>query len=332
MERPIHGGDVWLEGREHMLDFSVSINPLGMPKEVQEAAMEGVRLSGRYPDIGSRALTGDIAERYGLPKENILVGNGAAELIDAACRAIRPGHIMTEAPTFTEYERAANAKWTDRIDEADLVCICNPNNPTGKLCRKEALLAMMEECGKRGIFMMVDESFLPFSEESEANSLLDQVENAPFLIVIRSFTKIYAMPGLRLGWAAVGNGDLRGKICASLQPWNVSVPAQLAGRAALRLPDFENQTRRFVKEERTRMMTAVSARPEYRIWGPSDANFFLFEGPEGLECALRHQDILIRQCADMRGLTSHHYRVAVRRSPDNDRLMRELGALNCSEL
>lgn len=322
MTYALHGGDIY--SHKVNLDFSVSVNPLGMPDEVREAAIEGVRMSEHYPDIISRDLIRSISSRFGVLAASVLVGNGSDELIYAFCRAIRPLRIMTDTPTFTEYERAAACPWTPYADEANLICLCNPNNPTGTLRSKEELMAITESAWKRGTFVLIDESFLPFTNFEEETTMLKETEHYPNLIVLRSFTKLYAMPGLRLGWAAIGSTHVREKMSQLLQPWNVSIPAQKAGQAALALKDYENRTRAFLAKERPCLFDALSALPMITKVCRTEANYIYFAGPKDLDSALLKQGILIRSCRDMRGADSMSYRAAIRTHADNSTLISAL--------
>lgn len=320
-----HGGDIYSQKID--LDFSVSINPLGMPREVREAALEGVRLSEHYPDLICRRLVRSLAEKYQLLGASILVGSGAVELIDAFCRTVHPMTVMTDAPTFTEYERASSCAWTPDPDQADLVCLCNPNNPTGSLRKKEELLRITRNCLRGGTFVLVDESFLPFTGEGEENSMLRETEHFPNLIVVRSFTKMYAMPGLRLGWAAVGNTHIKEKMEEMQPPWSVSIPAQMAGEAALRLHGFEEMTRSYVRRERALLTGSLRELSYVGSIFPSEANYFLIKGPAGLDAALAKQRILIRNCKDMRGLSREYFRISVKKREENLLLINELNKI-----
>jgi threonine-phosphate decarboxylase len=250
-----HGGDIYAENRK-IIDFSVNVNPLGMPESVKRAAREAVDACAAYPDHDCRALREAISERFGAEPETIICGNGASDLIYRLLAALKPAVTLLAAPTFSEYGKAAlsaggavrrhaleaSASFDlgeDIAGELDgsggLVFLCNPNNPTGRLIRPAQLEGIAEECRRRGIFLAVDECFLELSE-GYADSLIKCVGGNGGLFVLRAFTKDYAMPGLRLGYGFCSDGKLLDKMRSLGQPWGVSLPAQAAGIAACREP------------------------------------------------------------------------------------------------
>lgn len=332
-----HGGDIYRNPVEY--DFSVSINPLGMPLRSIRAAHEGVVLSGRYPDYMGEKLCMALAEYFGLPRETIILGNGAAELIYALCHAVgaRAGLVM--APTFGEYERALAAAGSlvayhelqeqndfvldesvlDCIDgDVGLVFLCNPNNPTGKLAEKCVLRKIADKCEKRGIYLCVDESFLPFVTNQADYTMAGSVDISSYerLIVLRSFTKIYGMAGLRLGCALSGNGRLLGEMRRHMQPWNTSIPAQMAGCAALKDREFADRTRELIAAERQYLMGEMRQQLVDRLYD-SQANYILFKSGAWLYDMLLEQGIMIRRCGDFKGLSDEYYRIGVRSHSEN---------------
>ena len=217
-----HGGDIYRQPVR--LDFSVNTNPLGPPPGVIRAVESSAQLLDRYPDPCCRELVGALAAYEGVPERFILCGCGAAELIFSYCGALRPGKALELAPTFSEYAAALEAfgcqveryaleeengfalteKFLDALEQTDceVVFLCSPNNPTGRLTDPGLLAEACEICLRRGLRLFVDECFLELSDGGRSASLADQLERFPGLFLLKAFTKSYAMAGLRLGWIA----------------------------------------------------------------------------------------------------------------------------------
>lgn len=342
----LHGGDVYRNQVKY--DFSVNINPLGMPKGCAEAVRRGLSLCARYPDWRGEALCGALAEKEQVAENRILLGNGAAELIYALCFAVRPRKALILSPTFQEYEAAVTAagggcscfslreeegfllggetaeQFIEQINEkVDLVFLCTPNNPTGGVIRKEILLRIAQRCEAAGSWLCVDECFLPFLEGESGLTLKRELERLPHLLVLRAFTKIYGMPGLRLGYAMTANEGLLAAVRSCIQPWNTSVLAQLAGLQALKEKNFVQRTAELVKKEReylTQGLSGLSPEIIQRVYR-SEANFILFRGREDLKEVLLKQGILIRDCSNFKGLGKGFFRIAVRDRRENEALL-----------
>lgn len=322
-----HGGDTY--ETPGVLDFSININPLGMPAGARRAAAESLEQVGRYPDWKCRELTAALQEymserNISLKSGQIVWGNGAAELIYALCERIMLDRHHLRAwipsPTFSAYEEAVLAvggTLSNRIEESDLVFLCNPNNPTGELRDEKTLEQYAGACEKNGAWLCVDESFLPFADPSDHRSVVRL--NYSHVIMLRSLTKIYAMPGLRLGFLA-GPEKMAEGIRLLLQPWNISIPAQAAGKAALEDGEFLEKTYHYIKKERDFLLAELQNLPVKAI-AESKANFLLLEAKEDFADQLVSQGILVRRCEDIRGLTKRHFRIAVRTHEENLRLI-----------
>lgn len=340
-----HGGDVYKQ--KIMLDFSINLNPLGMPRSAAEAARKAVGEADRYPDPYCRALVSAIAAAEGVPEGYVLCGNGASELIYAYCAAVRPARAVELAPAFSEYSAAlelAGCRVTryalrEKADFAldagfpeylraaapEAVFLCNPNNPTGRLIPPAVMERVLEVCRKERIRLFVDECFLALSEGGE--SLKSRLAANPGLFLLNAFTKTYAMAGLRLGYGLSADAALLRRMSALTPPWNVSGPAQAAGAAALRETEFLRESRENIRTERNWLKAALEILG-FRVC-PSEANFLLFQGPAGLNAALAEQGIALRDCGNFPGLGPGWYRAAVRRRGDNERLadaLREITA------
>lgn len=340
-----HGGDIY--ETPVLLDFSANIHPLGTPAAVKRAVAESVEQLDRYPDPFCRELTAAIADDEGVPSGQILCGGGAAELIFSFCAAVKPKRALMPVPTFSEYQNALRQRCCEvvelvtqshdafRLDEGflreiqnarpDAVFLCNPNNPTGRLIEPALLLRIVELCEDMGCRLFVDECFLPLSDGWERASLKPLLAQHPSLFLLKAFTKSFGMAGLRLGYCLCGDEALLKRMAAAVQPWNVSLPAQRAGVAALGEKDFIPAGREIIRKERPWMEESLRQMGFTVI--PSQANFILFSGEQGLRERLLPHGILIRDCGNYSGLEKGWYRIAVRRQEQNRALMAALAAV-----
>ena len=327
-----HGGDVYRNPIEY--DFSINVNPLGMPLASIQAAHEGVVLTGRYPDYKAEQLRHAIAKAKQIPADRIIPGNGAAELLYALGQTI-PGKALTLAPTFTGYAEAVAAgggELTYASDEQELlakmddsirlVFLCNPNNPTGTLFTREQILRVLAKAEAMQAYVCVDECFLPFLEEEASYSMLPYLAKHPRLLVLRAFTKIYCMAGLRLGYLACGDTELQSRIRAKLQPWNTSIPAQMAGIAALSDTEYLAKTRENLQAERAYLVPRLRelVAEVYDGYG----NFLLFRDEPDLKERMLEVGVLIRACGDFEGLDDTYFRIGIRSHSENQEFIRRL--------
>ena len=341
----IHGGD-WagfeMEYGTRPLDFSACVSPLGLPEGARKAICAAAADTERYPDPLCRALRQALAAHDGAPADSIVCGAGAADLIWRLCRTLRPKKAALFVPCFAEYERALAFEGCEIVrlplpgdfrltadvaalvpPDTELLFVCNPNNPTGLLAERLALQALLELCRARGMTLAVDECFLDFCADPAKHSLVGALAETPELVILKAFTKTYAMAGLRLGYALCGRAALADRLRSCGQPWPVSAPAQAAGTAALRDEEYVKRLRALIAAERRRLIPALKALGLRVI--PGEANFLLFHaGDPTLADTLRARGILIRDCRNFDGLTAGWYRIAVRTREENDRLLTAL--------
>lgn len=347
----IHGGDVY-SARQKMkqepLDFSANINPMGMPPGAVRAAADALQQCTQYPDPLCRELRAALAAYEGIPAEQIVCGNGAADLIFRIVAATHPQRALLLEPTFAEYEQALRsmdcsiayfplqesegfvlpeAFLQQLTPEINLLFLCNPNNPTGRTVPPALLREIWKRCEEAGILLVVDECFNEFLEHPERNTLKGVLKPGTNAVILKAFTKSFAMPGLRLGYGLCGNKSLAERIFFCGQPWGVSIPAQAAGIAALQEQGYLERMRRLIQTER-RWLSENLARLGLCVF-PSEANYILFrtETEIPLRERMEQRGVLIRACGNYRGLDNRYYRIAVRGHGENERL---IAALKCA--
>ncbi len=353
MFKASHGGHIWeysQQQRKNLLDFSANINPLGLPQGVKPLIRRSLNFIAHYPDHHGHALKRVLAESHGISEQNILLGNGSVDLIYRITELYQSAQALIPVPTFSEYEYAARAHrirchfikrqerdhfkpdiktLTDSLRKMDLLFICHPNNPTGDVMPREDLQHVLAACRKHKTKLVIDEAFLDFHPEESSLSFIREAAGGDSLIVIRSMTKIYALAGLRLGYLVAGPGIIR-QLNALQYPWCVNTLAQLCGEHVLADTGYIQKTRPFIHKERTFLMQHLRALPGLKVF-PSQANFVLCKierkqvGDAGkLKDTLLKKNILIRNCADFRGLDGRFFRVAVKKRVDNEILINAL--------
>lgn len=335
-----HGGDIY-DG-EIQLDFSANTNPYGTPQGVLDAITAALPRVHQYPDPYCRELVKAISEFEFVPKDWILCGSGAAELIYSYCEALRPQHAMELAPTFSEYSMALarvgcqveryplkkeicfslTEDFLPALERSrpDVLFLCNPNNPTGQVIGLPLLQKILDVCEEQGTCLFVDECFLDLSDDGV--SLKSHLGEHPNLFILKAFTKSYGMAGVRLGYCLCADGQLLQKMSHTVQPWNVSTLAQAAGIAALQERAFLQKTRALILVERQWLQSQLEA---LGFWVcPSRANYLLFHAREDLCERLREQGIAIRSCHNYHGFGMGWYRIAVRLHEENERLIQAI--------
>lgn len=334
-----HGGEVY--DHPGVIDFSSNINPLGTPPAVLEAVAASLPLLSQYPDPYCRELTAAIAQYEGVPQSQILCGNGAAELIFSFCQAMQPKKALVPVPSFSEYRSALDSVGCETLryplsrengfllDErflpaleafdGELLMLCNPNNPTGQVTKKPLMERILAVCEEKQIFLFVDECFLDLTEGGEALSLKERLATADNFLLLKAFTKSFGMAGLRLGYCLSGNDRLLARMGTANQAWNVSIPAQLAGTAALKEQAFLSRAREIIHSQRPLMAAALEKMGCTVI--PSRVNFLLFYKETELRAPLLDRGYQIRSCANYPGLGPGWYRIAVKLPEQNQGLL-----------
>lgn len=346
--KSIHGGDIY--NNKVNMDFSVNINPLGIPHSVKEAMSDALSYADRYPDMACNGLKKAISEYFtqqgcSIQSEDVIPGNGASELFMAIAHAIKPQKAVLLAPGFFGYEHVLRAVGCDigyflldeqsdfspaarldalmdmLTDDTDIFFIANPNNPTGYLADSTFMKQIIGHCKEKHIYVVADECFMGFCEKNySVLSLLCDYDN---LIVVRAFTKLFAIPGVRLGYMFSKNDTIRQKVQRNLPEWNVSVLAQMAGEACIMESEYIKETASYVSKQR-RLLSDGLKKLGFKVY-KSDADFILFYSKLPLYDILLNKGILIRDCSNYVGLSQGYFRVAVKTYDENVRLLKVIG-------
>ncbi len=337
-----HGGDIYRHKVEW--DFSVNTNPLGPSEAVRQAYVRAAESIDRYPDLAQSSLKEALAIHLGLRVQDVLLGNGASELLMAYMQALRPASVLLATPCFEGYARAARAVgaeiqvyaleagrgflagedlWQSLEKGPDMLVLANPNNPTGRWIDWDFLHSVAVYCQRKGIYFLLDESFAYLSDAGRGHTAW--VKEFSYFALLGGFTKSSAMPGLRLGYILCKDEQTRSRIQAQLPEWNVSIPAQEAGLAALGDGPWVERARELIRKEKPRLSGALEEMG-IRVW-PSEANFLLCHSPFPVYKRLLEKGILVRDGRRFPGLGKGYFRVAVREAGENDKLLEALAAL-----
>jgi len=342
-----HGGDIYRNKVD--IDFSVNLNPLGIRNEMKEALIKALDRSEEYPDQDQRLVREKIADMEGLDFGNVFAGCGASELIPAIVRSLRPENALIFAPSYTGYERALDGAGVDILyhntmkesgfdltmedtksitDKTDLVFLCDPINPTGKNIKDDVFNEMIRKSHEAGARVILDESFYLLSERCRGSfrtrsvDLLRKYDN---LYILRSFTKLFCVPGIRAGVVFGSHAGIR-EIAKQVPEWNLPVTSEAVistGYDIMKSGKFLKETLEAVRNGREYLTKELKAYG-FGVYD-SDTSFVLFEGPEGLKAKLLSKGILIRECDDYPSLGKGYYRIAVRNEEDNTKLIKAIG-------
>ena len=345
-EKLTHGGDVTGFRREYgyePIDFSANVSPLGVPSSVIRAITDAAREADKYPDPLSRDLSDGIASYEGVKSEYVVCGNGAADIIFHFASYMKNKSALVTAPTFSEYETSLHANgcevkryklreekgfhvdsgFIDQItDDTDLVFLCEPNNPTGVTSGREFLTRTLTACEEHHAILVIDECFNEFIDDPQSLTMKKALEETGNLLILKAFTKVFAMAGVRLGYALCSDENVINGIRNAGQPWAVSGLAQAAGIAALGEPEYVTRLSDMVRRERSFLYEGITGLGLKVI--PGEANYLLFRAPADFEQRMREEGILIRNCSNYPGLGEGWFRTAVRTREDNEILLEKM--------
>lgn len=344
----MHGGDIYFT-EEKLLDFSANLNPFGVPEVVMTAIQGALPEIVHYPDREQRKLRRAIAEYHKIPQDWIICGNGGADVLFRTVQAIRPAHALIPVPTFTEYEKALRENscevthWAMKLpdlkitedlipelktNDYDFLVLCNPNNPTGLCIDRELLFRILELCRERNIFILLDECFFDMTTPDAENfSMIRHLQEFRNLLILKSMTKLYAIPGLRLGYGICSDPELIRAIRQIGQPWSVNTLASVAGCAILEHGEASRvQFLEFLEQERE-FLAGELRKLNFQVWD-SRANYIFFKIKNNfnnsknfknfnLNQQLLEHHILIRNCDSYPLLDESYDRIAVRTHAEN---------------
>ena len=334
-----------------MLEFSGPINFLGPSPKAVEAIKQYAKLIRFYPDPNPVEFKAEVAKYvgHGVEEENIILGNGSIELIYAITEILPRGfNAVIPVPSFSEYEKAALrvggkpvfvqlpenfALETEKIKKAvtgdtKIMCICNPHSPSGTLYSKEAVLELLDFCHKKDIIFSVDENYIEFADKGQDTTLAGLVKEYENLFVIRSVTKFYGMPGIRLGYGMAAR-NLIDKLETVRLPWSINGLAGVATLAAFNDTEFIQNTKQTIAKERAQLTKKLNEIEGLHVY-PSVTNFVLVKilnrkiTSTKLKDLLAKEHILIRDCCTFVGLDDSYFRVTVRSAEDNQKLVETL--------
>lgn len=317
-----------------VLDFSVNISPLGPPEAVRTIWPQLIHELDHYPQIEGQGVKPFYQQRFNLPPESILPGNGSIDLIYDVPRILGLRRVLIPQPSFHDYTRACRAAGAeviggnlDQLQGCDAYFVGNPNNPTGKLIPVETLLQLADACPE--ITFLIDEAFIQFVENSDQFSLMRPDRLRKNIIVFHSLTKTYALPGLRLG-ACVSHQETIARLAAHRAPWMVSRIGERVAETLCTCRDYENQLFPMIEKERARIFQTLEKLPHVSPTSGA-ANFLLVQwtGSDNLDDLHRHlleQGLYIRDCRNFQGLENNWFRIAIRLPKENGRLLEVLSA------
>lgn len=347
----VHGGLSPL--RDGLIDFSASINPLGPPESVVRGLKEGLhRLIATYPDPSCRELRRALSYYAGVAEENILPGNGSTQLIYLVIRALRPKRALIVEPSFSEYRNAmilseamvdsfllreergfsllngdGRRKPLEELIEClstdyGVLFLANPSSPRGELLPLEVIREVARVTERYGVWLVIDEAFIDFCRGA---SFAKEAVTLERVIILRSMTKFFSLPGLRLGYI-IASRRIVDSLHPFLEPWSVNGPAQVAGVLALKEEGFAERSISWLEGERAYLFQALKGIGGIRPF-PSHANFLLIRIERGginspeLQSRLLSRGIYIRDCSSFEGINDRFFRIAVLKREENERLI-----------
>lgn len=334
-----HGGNI---GPEKIIDFSSNINPLGFPPAVKDFIVKNIHLISRYPDPECKSARQSLSSHLGISSDNILLSNGSNELIHLIPRALSCRTAVICRPGFSEYELSVKLsgakiyhvlacekdnfcidinKIKHHVCKGGLVILCNPNNPTGYLFEKLRLLDLADFCSTHKAYLIVDEAFMEFVDGYEKISLLKEALYHKYLLVLRSLTKFFGLPGLRIGYL-VANKNLIRKISLFEPTWSVNGLAQGIVGAGLFDAGYIKRSSDYIRKEGDFLFNRLKEITGIYPYRPA-ANFIFCKildkrlNPCSLSMNLLKSGIFIRDCSNFKGLRGCFFRVAVKKRQDN---------------
>ncbi|MDD3368501.1 MAG: pyridoxal phosphate-dependent class II aminotransferase [Lachnospiraceae bacterium] len=352
-----HGSDlekiekIYGISKENITSFAANINPLGISPLLKRTLSEHIDVIQTYPDRGYTALRKSISDYTGASPEHIVIGNGSTELISLFIELAGPAHTLILGPTYSEYERSVSLagghsayymlKESDDFQlncpdllmhltpDINLLILCNPNNPTSSAIAKDVMGIILEHCLTRHITVIVDETYVEFTEDINCYSSVPLVKQFSNLVVLRGVSKFFAAPGLRLGYAITGSENLLTEYHARSNPWSISSLAALGGEVMFQDIAYKKATYDLIASERSRLYRILLTDNRFKVYEPH-ANFILVKLLDPAMTAVQLFDrtirkgLMIRNCSTFPSLDNHFIRFCIMSPEKNDELMEQL--------
>lgn len=342
--------------KSDIISFSANVNPLGISYQLKQTLAAQLDAITHYPDRDYKALRQCIAKYAKTKIDNVIVGNGSTELISLFIRTQQPKKALVLGPTYSEYEREVALgggvtkyyplKPEDDFildiedfcktlkDSTDLLVLCNPNNPTSIALSTKELRIILDTCLQHDIFVMIDETYVEFTENVTKITAIPLTDDYNNLIILRGTSKFFAAPGLRLGYAITGNAQLSRAIDALKNPWTINSLAEIAGRLMLTDHEYIEKTRQLISSERNRIVTELSSWENVRVY-PPQANFILMRilrNDVTAEDLFEHcikEGLMIRNCSTFPFLDNTYIRFCIMNPAENNRLLASFKSILC---
>lgn len=336
--------------KEEIISFSANVNPLGISDKLRSTLAKRLDVITSYPDREYTSLRNVLAKYCGTIPENIIVGNGSTELISIVIEFRSPKKAMILSPSYSEYEREVKLVGGDIVyfplnekddfklrigelnsaleDDIDMLIICNPNNPTSTCLKQDELRKILAKAAQNDILVMVDETYIEFTETPELFEAIPLTREFDNLFIIRGISKFFASPGLRLGYAITGNLDLINRINEKKNPWTINSLAEVAGELIFTDTDYINKTRALISGERKRICKVLDSMSSCGLkYYEPNANFILCRlnsdeiTADTLFEACIKKKLMIRNCSTFKYLDEHYFRFCIMMPEDNDMLL-----------
>lgn len=345
----LHGGNIYKLKREkgiEVLDYSANINPMGLSDRLKEAVIENLSILEKYPDPDYLEMKEVIAKHNKVEVENIVVGNGATEIMFLYAKNLKPKKVLIVSPTFAEYERALKTvnceidyfqlkededfvlnlpRLQETLDRTyDLLVVCNPNNPTGKFIDKLILNDLAVYCKNKGVSILLDEAFIEFVDGSMERSLVEYRHENVF--IVRALTKFFAIPGLRLGYGITFDEKLKGKIEGNREPWSVNAIAELATKVLLEDSEYIKKSEDWIREEKRFMYEGLEQIKGIKPY-VTETNFILVKlindmKVEEFRGKMISLGVLVRDASNFNYLDNRYFRLAIKDRENNKKVLR----------
>lgn len=355
MSTNIHGGDLDIISRNYnipkdkIINFAGNVNPLGLPHSVKEIITKNADSVINYPDVSYIDLRRAISEYTGVNPKNIMVGNGSTELISLFIKTVAPKMSIVISPAYSEYLKEikkAGSEYTllpleeeqsfhlniDNLnitENTDLIVLCNPNNPTGSYLSIDEIEQILIKCKNNNTFLMIDETYVEFSEPAQHVSAMPLIEKYDNLFIIRGTSKFFACPGLRLGYGACSNEEFKNKINEGKDPWSVNTLAALAGEVMFTDREFINNTIKLINSEREYVFKELSKIKDLKLF-KTQSNFILAKilrkyitSSYVFEQMIKEQ-LLIRDAKDFPYLNDSFIRFCILDRESNNKLIEKM--------